>query len=69
MGKTLLEFQPNKGDVLPSHKVRMLFFPLNRLFWEFGFFMEVSSLSPFLIKRSLDVVVSMVLDSRKSCTR
>jgi hypothetical protein len=24
MGKTLLEFQPNKGDVLPPHKVRLL---------------------------------------------
>lgn len=23
MGKTLLEFQPNKGDVLPPHKVRL----------------------------------------------
>jgi hypothetical protein len=24
MGKTLLEFQPNKGDVLPPHRVRLL---------------------------------------------
>jgi hypothetical protein len=31
MGKTLLEFQPNKGDVLPPHKVRLLFIPLS--FW------------------------------------
>ena len=27
MGKTLLEFQPNKGDVLPAHKVRLLLSP------------------------------------------
>jgi hypothetical protein len=26
MGKTLLEFQSNKGDVLPAHKVSILFF-------------------------------------------
>ena len=33
MGKTLLEFQPNKGDVLPSHKVRLFSFLPHPLFW------------------------------------
>lgn len=47
MGKTLLEFQSTKGDVLPAHKVSLLqmeliFFYLHLLVYSYAFFFWVS---------------------------
>lgn len=49
MGKTLLEFQSNKGDVLPAHKVRNLQLTVPIYFFLSLIFIAVFALSLYCL--------------------